>query len=282
MRRAVIVAFLALGLILLGTPDASADRATRLAKKASKVEPETCENVQTVDDCHENYPTGCTKAQKHKYDAFLNFVKNQTPKPTSKPLKTLTEQDFKTLEDQLPDGLKKGSNGEYAQELAKLGQGNIYALIGYLYSMQVTGAESTNCQLDDKAQEQTDYHIHIGFDQTVAQSLREGASVAEQKVKPTSIVVEMTPHYRAWHQPKWTSELVKRFLGRQVKVMGQLLADTEHAIAKDNCAHPHAVKDKCWRASIWEIHPVIEFYVCDNEALCAANSPQWRKIVDMP
>jgi hypothetical protein len=44
-----------------------------------------------------------------------------------------------------------------------------------------------------------------------------------------------------------------------VKVVGQLLADTEHAIAKDNCVHPKAKKDTCWRAAIWEIHPVIEF-----------------------
>ncbi len=282
MRRAVMITFLALGLILFGRPDASADRATQLAKKASKIEPETCENVQTLDDCHENYPTGCTKAQKPRYDAFLNYLKNQTPKPTSKPLKTVTQQDFKALDEQLPDGLKKGNNGEYAQELAKLGQGNIYALVGYLYLIQVTGAESTNCQLDNKQEEQTDYHIHIGFDPAVANNLREGTSVVQKELQQTSVIVEMTPHYRAWHQPKWTSDLVKRFLGRQVKVVGQLLADTEHAIAKDNCAHPHAVKDKCWRASIWEIHPVIEFYVCDNEALCAANSPTWRKISDMP
>ncbi len=66
-----------------------------------------------------------------------------------------------------------------------------------------------------------------------------------------------------------------------MKVVGQLLADTEHAIAKDNCAHPNA-KDSCWRASIWEIHPVIEFYVCDGDTLCPANSPKWRKIADLP
>ena len=94
MRETRMLA-LALGLLFLLVPlSASADRATDLAKKATKVVTETCEDVSSVDVCHENYPTGCTKAQKPRYDAFLNYLKNQVPKPTSKPLACLSGKGY--------------------------------------------------------------------------------------------------------------------------------------------------------------------------------------------
>lgn len=283
MRRLVALG-LALAVTGLTPAYAAADRATTLAKKAATVEAETCDHVQGIEDCHENYKTGCTKAKKPRYDAFLNYLKNQTPKPTTKPLKTLTRADFKTLDDNLPDGLKIGNNGEHADELARLGQGNIYALIGYFYIIQMTGAESTNCQLDGRANKETGYLIHIGFSAEDAKALRidpTPAAAKRKQLQQKSIVVEMTPHYRAWHQPRWDSELAKRFIGRQVKVMGQLLANNAHANATDSCAHPNVVKSKCWRASVWELHPVIEFYVCDSKASCAADSTKWKKLADL-
>ena len=279
----MIAPVLLLSLLVLFVPaHAYADRATDLAKKAPTVTTETCDDVQGVEDCHENYKAGCTKAAKPRYDAFLNYLKNQAPQPTAKPLKTLTQQNFQDLDANIPDGLKKGNNGEHADALAKLGQGNIYAVIGFLYVVQITGAESTNCQLSGGGDEQTDYHIHVGFDATTAKKLRDGEDLTQKPLQQTSIVVEMTPHYRAWHQPDWTAALVTRFLGHQVKVVGQLLADNEHNNANDNCAHPNAKLTKCWRASLWELHPVTELYVCDSPTPCAATSANWKKLADMP
>jgi hypothetical protein len=282
MRETRMLALALAFLFLLVPVSASADRATDLAKKATTVQRETCEDVSSVDVCHENFPTGCTKSLKPRYDAFLNYLKNQVPKPTSKPLKILTRQNFKALDDDTPDGLKKGNNAEHADALAKMGQGNIYGVIGYLYLVQVTGAESTNCQLSGRTDQQTDYHIHVGFDAATAKKIRDGDAVEQLSLQQTSIVVEMTPHYREWRQPTWTNTLLEKFLGHQVKVVGQLLMDNEHVNANDNCADPLAVMSKCWRASAWELHPVTEFYVCPTPTPCAATSPKWKRLADMP
>jgi len=64
--------------------------AESLVKKAQTVKPETCDQVTTVEQCHEDYAAGCTKSEKPRYDAYLNFLKNRTPLPTAKPKKLLT------------------------------------------------------------------------------------------------------------------------------------------------------------------------------------------------
>ena len=65
----------------------------------------------------------------------------------------------------------------------------------------------------------------------------------------------MTPQYRDSFAPEWTIEAVKAVLGKQVKVIGELMADNEHNVTKDNCGLAgHGAS--CWRASIWELHPV--------------------------
>jgi len=279
---------------LLLTAASLAHGPAALSKKATQLSPERCEDVETVDQCHMNYPTGCgipknaTNANyTPRYDAYLNYLKNQTPKSTIQPVKILTRADFTGLEDKMPADLKKGHNGEHAAELAALGQGQILGLVGYLYIVQVTGKESTNCELsgaDDQGRDKTDYHIHVGFDETAARRLRDGWKPTKDEtlgLQQTSVIVEMTPHYRQWHQPTWTAERLQPHLGRQVRVIGQLLADNEHADASANCAHPNADKNKCWRASIWELHPVIEFYIC-SEVTCAPNSPNWKKVKDLP
>jgi hypothetical protein len=86
----------------------------------------------------------------------------------------------------------------------------------------------------------------------------------------------MTPHYRAKYHPQWTDTLLKSIYGRQVKVVGQLLLDNDHAKASDICSSPPAATDdkKCWRASPWELHPVTEFYVCPN-ASCEVDGSDW-------
>jgi hypothetical protein len=189
----------------------------------------------------------------------------------------------------MPESLKPGHNAEFAEELASLGQGAVYGVVGYLYLAFPSGVESTNCQLKDDSDDHAnvDYHIHIGFDSAMAKRLRDGWKPSEgaekRGLQQTSIIVEMTPHYRLWHQPDWSIPLLSSVIGRQVKVVGQLLADNEHAKAKDSCAHPNAVKSKCWRASIWELHPVTEFYVCgpNKDSTCPQTSPNWVRLKDL-
>jgi len=151
--------------------------------------------------------------------------------------------------------------------------------VGYLYFVQPTDAETTNCQLDGDGE--TDFHIGIGFNRTIAQGLQDGHTpddVEFRRLQQTSIVVEVTPHYRAQHKPQWTATRLTQFIGRQVKVVGQLMLDNEHARPRDNCAEPNAEEDRCWRMTAWEVHPVIRFDVCTTSAWCSRNSSAWKPI----
>jgi len=254
------------------------DRAHDLAKSASKVEAETCEDVSNAQDCHDNYPTGCTTSENPNYDAYLNFLKNQTPAPDPRPVSVLTGEDFKTLEEKVPKTLTKRNHAKHAEQLADLGEGNIFAVVGYLYYAQQTGPESCNCKLSGP--KNTDFHIGIGFDRDLAGRLRGDETVDKSELEQASYIVEMTPHYRAEFHPKWTVTRLKKVVGEQVKVVGQLMIDNEHAVPSQDCGRPNADHDKCWTASVWEIHPVTQFYVCKSESPCTADSNQWERIDD--
>ena len=72
---------IALFCFLLGVPASlPADRAHDLAKLAAAQKANTGCKPATLDtqSCHTTFPTGCTDSA-HKYDAYLNFLKNQVP-----------------------------------------------------------------------------------------------------------------------------------------------------------------------------------------------------------
>ena len=279
----VAVALAASGMLgLLAVPRlAFADRADDLAKKANTFQREVCEDVADFQSCHDSYEAGCSDKPNAVYEPYLNFLKNQVPPPDLPPVRLLTQADVKQLDQQIPSTLKKGKHAKYAADLAQLGEGNIYGVIGYLYYAKVTkGPETTNCKLTGT--KNSDFHLGVGFDPALAQKVRDGQPVDETDLEQQSIVVEMTPHYRAEHHKKWTTKRVGGVKGRQVKVVGQLAIDTEHIGYKDNCAHPNADMDQCWRASAWEVHPVIQFYVCDSEAPCSDESSNWKAVDALP
>jgi hypothetical protein len=154
-------------------------------------------------------------------------------------------------------------------------------VVGYLYYVKQEGAESSNCELTSP--DDTDFHIGIGFDKNVAASvLSPSKETAADKlaVKETAVVVEMTPQYRGDLAPEWTIEALKKVLGKQVRVVGQLMADNEHNDPKDNCGLAgHGAS--CWRASIWELHPVTSFQWC-NAADCTQDPSGWTDLGSEP
>jgi hypothetical protein len=87
------------------------------------------------------------------------------------------------------------------------------------------------------------------------------------------MIVEMTPQYRAAHHPKWTAQSLDELIGHQIKAVGQLIVDNEHMSGKDDCGFPEP-ESTCWRSSVWELHPVVEFYYCPSDN-CAADSSAW-------
>src|SRR5439155_2497221 len=136
----------------------------------------------------------------------------------------------------------RGNHGDFKSELEKQGEGKIFGLIGYLYYAKKTGAESSNCQLDSDDEEgsNVDYHIGIGFDDDLAKLLAPGKhpNAADRKaMQQKSVIVEMTPHYRdTFETDKWTIDSLRQIVGKQVRVVGQLIIDSEHNVASQNCA----------------------------------------------
>jgi hypothetical protein len=269
-----------------------ADRAHDLAKLAAAQKAATGCKPATLDtqSCHTTFPTGCTDST-HIYDAYLNFLKNQVPGAALPSTAVLAGTDFQALEGKIPSGLGAGNHAKSAPALANLGEGNIVTVFAYLYFVEDTGkgsggkpstGETTNCKL--QLADSYDYHIGLGFDAALAKKILkkkpqpvQGKPVAMDK---TSVVAEMTPHTR---DSKWTLARVNSLQGQQVKVVGQLMIDNTHLNVKDDCGFPGATA-ACWRSTVWEVHPVTQFYVCNLKAGCDQNSPDsaWTKLDDVP
>jgi len=239
-----------------------------------------CEdNIADFQECHANYPTGCSKAA--KYDAYLNYLKNLTPSPPASGVNFLDLAAFDNLNSNTPQNLGQNNNhSEFKEELTRLGEGSQYGVVGYLYYFEATGAESSNCELTGPDAEggNVDFHIGIGFDQTLTAQVNVNNPAKPPKtLQQKSVIVEMTPHYRARFQDSiWTLANLKPALGHKVKVVGQLLVDSEHNKPADNCAlkGTAAQENHCWRYSIWELHPVTIFEYCADDS-CTQASGNW-------
>jgi hypothetical protein len=245
----------------------------------SEVLPAVCqESIEDYQSCHSEYPTGCSASG--KYDAFLNVFKNQIEWPQTQVQRWFTSlSDITDLEGQLPNGLGKSNHGDFTSELKALGEGKIHGVVGYLYAVKAEGKESSNCQLDPGTDdENVDFHIFIGFDSHLAGRLRNGNVTAADKrnIDPSSMIVEMTPHYRGRFHPEWTLKAVKDQIGQQVRVEGQLMVDNEHYIASQDCGRSDHTSG-CWRGTVWELHPVTDFEVCAS-GNCTATSAGWTPI----
>jgi len=237
----------------------------------------TCEEVADFQDCHTRYPAGCSAGA--GYDPALNLLKNTLiPPPGPEPVKYLNRDDFSALDKGLPSGLTAHNHGDYQDDLEKMGEGQIYGMVGYLYYFQHTGAESTNCQLigpTGEANSQDDYsnvdfHIGIGFDLPTAKP-------DKNSLQQNSVIVEMTPYSRfLYENGAWTLDNLQKAQSKLVRVTGQLMVDSEHNVPTQNCALAKTAdqKTKCWRASAWELHPVVRFQVCPTTA-CTSESQDW-------
>ncbi len=272
-----------------------ADRAHDLASQAASQQAINCDPT-SLDSatCHDQFPTGCSDAARPAYDAYLNFLKNQTPGPDVPSTTLLTGDDFLSLEDQLhqlPGRLTSRNHARFASSLADLNEGNIVTVIGYLYFAEDTGkgssrgtafGETCNCKLQLPGS--FDYHLGLGFDAALAQQILATKPQPDHNnpgdMEQTSVVAEMTPHT---HHPKWTFGRVNSLQGRQVKVVGQLMVDNVHFNSKDDCNFPNSGPN-CWRATVWEVHPVTQFYVCNLDGGCDQSSPDsaWTSLDDLP
>jgi len=292
MTRFLRVLSLAVPLFYM-PPSVLADRAHDLANQASAQKVATGCNPGTLNtqSCHEKFPTGCTDKQTQAYDPYLNFLKNQTPGAAIASTSVLGQTEFHTLEGKIPPGLTKRNHAGLASKFAPLGEGNIITVFAYLYFVQDTRkgssshpspGETCNCKLT--LPDSYDFHLGLGFDKTLASQIRQTRPQPNQShpgaMEKTSVVAEMTPHTRG---PKWTFARVNSLQGLQIKVVGQLMADNEHFNKGADCGHAQS-KPGCWRSTVWEVHPVTQFFVCNIASGCDPSSPDsaWTSLDDVP
>jgi hypothetical protein len=262
-RRLLPYVPLALGLLaqtgVVGS-GGGAGGGTAAAVAPGDIQPKACaDNIADYRECHDNYPTGCGKS----YDAYLNWLKNLDFDPQKQvTLPPLKAQDLIAKDKSLPAGLTKSNHEQFQKDLQALGEGEAAVLVGVLYYAKEGGKESSNCGLQGPSD--IDFHIGIGAPDPLVAKLAGGAKLSpadHHQMTSQSVIVEMTPHWRAAHQPGWTLALVQKAVGRPVRLTGQLMADNEHHVPHDDCAETGA-GPACWRASIWELHPVTGFQVC--------------------
>jgi hypothetical protein len=209
--------------------------------------------------------TGCAIPGNGK--ARSNEIKHGDPAhpaPTSTPIEiTLaTFAELQTAADKVvpqgeypPPDKREGLRG-LTVEGKQLGEGTIVALTGYVHEMRAEGPESVNCKIDGVAS--NDFHISIVADP--------GADEFH------GIVVEMIPQDRP---SSWTTHALHdaRDHHTQVRIVGPLFYDSKHVVNPG----PHAIKGQPKRFSLWEIHPVRQFFVCTKPTCDPASPSDWHE-----
>lgn len=251
----------------------------RLGNVESTVKALACgENApRDVVECHEQFAAGCSATG--TYDAYLNSLKNATPSPDSVPVSFLRLAEFVELDRKISFALETRNHEVHKGDLARLGEGQVVGLVGYVYSLQLAGIESANCLLT--GEQNADFMLHLGFDKAATAMLHSDnplPSDERRKIQQTSVVAEITPYYRYKFRPNWTLEKLRAIVGKQVKILGQLMMDSEHYKPAQDCGYPSANQRTCWRASAWEIHPVTAIYVCSSDTPCSLDDVHWSKV----
>lgn len=117
------------------------------------------------------------------------------------------------------------------------------------------GKESTNC--GEEGADDVDWHLWL--------------TAGPQQTRANSIVAEVTPRVRANH-PGWTMTKLRDLAreGIEVRVSGWLMLDQEHPEQLKKSG-----KRNKTRATLWEIHPITRFEVCEAAKACK-NLDHWQ------
>jgi hypothetical protein len=237
------------------TPSAFAFEPMAAAKKAG------C--ATSLAKCTE---VGCAEAGSSH--AFLNAAKHGPPVGS---LKKLTFAQFAALHDAAFRLVGEGAqlDEEDRRAIRKLkvgsqtiGEGTLASIVGFISGKpHPNSGESVNCGL--KGLSNNDIHISIVPD------------LGDEEFD--GIVVEMIPQDRP---EQWTPGALGKVAKAEQKVMvvGQLFYDSVHRVNK-NAKKPIGGQPK--RMSLWELHPVTEFYVCTADDCTAGSKKGWTKLEDL-
>ncbi|HLF13912.1 MAG TPA: hypothetical protein VI932_03360 [Bacteroidota bacterium] len=118
---------------------------------------------------------------------------------------------------------------------------------GYVRDVVIGGVESCNCNAKDPRYRDT--HIVLVLD-------------SKDKRATRSVIAEVTPRWREIMRQRgvdWSTEgLKKTLMNKRVRIRGWMLYDWHYTDESEN-THPGGKKN--WRATAWEVHPVISIEV---------------------
>lgn len=215
--------------------------------------------------------SGCYPADSDH--GVMNMQKRNIPR-TGQPV-TLTFKDFGDLQDVAEKSV--GAGGDIpATDRKKLnnlrvsggevGEGTLVQITGYLVGdplpAHANTQESVNCSLLHVANND----FHIPFAETADSTDYEG------------IVVEMIPQGRDSH-PGWNLPTLHKVMKmqKQVLVEGQLFYDNEHVVNKDP---EDPIGGQPARSSLWEVHPITKFLVCNSGTCDPARQTEWKDLAE--
>jgi hypothetical protein len=123
-------------------------------------------------------------------------------------------------------------------------------VVGWVKDVKIGGVESCNCNSKDSLYRDT--HIVLAAGPKDAKATR-------------TVIAEVTPRWRAMMRQRgldWTTRgLKKALVGKWVRIRGWMLYDWQYREESEN-TNPGSRKN--WRATAWEIHPVISFEVLED------------------
>lgn len=233
-----------------------------------KKKPKSKACAETLDACPE---IGC--GQPGTPQAVLNKTKRNEPGSSGGPIH-LQLQDFEALQQQADDlvGQRVSLTKADRNKLRKLkighqqvGEGDFVEVQAFLVGNPHpnTSGESVNCRLKGSAN--NDFHI----------------PVAEQPddTEFQAVVVEMIPQNANRKNREWTLAKLKSIekQERPVLIRGQLFYDSEHEVNDDE---ENVKGGQPKRFSLWELHPVTEFFACmAQDKKCDPNAiGQWTPL----
>jgi hypothetical protein len=184
-------------------------------------------------------------------DQDLNFLKNRVDQPD-----VWIQVDFDAVLNQAyPEAVGKHNRANWSENdmaAVKRYEGLPISIECYIAWANDEGKESCNCHIDDKAM----FDIHIWL--TKEPATIEGSKAPDRR---RAVVAEVTPRLKPDH-PHWTQNTLRRLAkeGKKVRVSGWLLLDQEHPEQlKATATHSQT------RGTLWEIHPIMEIEVWDND-----------------
>lgn len=165
----------------------------------------------------------------------LNRLKNRYNRPMP--------EDYSRYDVSLGDILEPGDDGKRFTNSAAA------QIVGYVRDVKIGGIESCNCNARDARYRDT--HIVLVTD-------------PKEKKASRTVIAEVTPRWREVMRKRgidWSTEgLRKALLHKWVRVRGWMLYDWHYTDEAEN-TNPGGKKN--WRATAWEVHPVISIEILE-------------------